>query len=230
MAMVEVRNLKKTYKLGRVGVPVLRGVNFECAEGECVAILGASGSGKSTLLHLIGGLDRPDKDGGSIVVEGKDLTRMSAGAMDDYRSGRVGFVFQFYHLLPELTVLENVLIAPMVHQGLGYTGARHEIRTRALATLETLGLGHRLRHKPAELSGGERQRVAIGRALINQPRLFLADEPTGNLDRETGQKILDAIMEFRRQSSQTMIIVTHDDATAARADRVVRIRDGVLES
>ena len=230
MAMVEVRNLKKTYKLGRVGVPVLRGVNFECAEGECVAILGASGSGKSTLLHLIGGLDRPDKDGGSIVVEGKDLTRMSAGAMDDYRSGRVGFVFQFYHLLPELTVLENVLIAPMVHQGLGYAAARHEIRKRAMATLETLGLGHRLRHKPAELSGGERQRVAIGRALINQPRLFLADEPTGNLDRETGQKILDAIMEFRRQSSQTMIIVTHDDATAARADRVVRIRDGVLES
>ncbi|MFZ4574157.1 MAG: ABC transporter ATP-binding protein [Phycisphaerales bacterium] len=228
MPMIEVSNLWKTYRLGRVEVPVLRGVDFACAEGECVAVLGASGSGKSTLLHLIGGLDRPDSGGGTVRVDGKDLTRSSAREMDDYRSGCVGFVFQFYHLLPELTVLENVLLAPMVHRGLGFFGSRTSLRGQAAGTLDALGLGHRLSHRPAELSGGERQRVAIARALINQPRVFLADEPTGNLDRETGQKILDAIMDFRRRLRQTMVIVTHDEATAARADRVVKIRDGVI--
>lgn len=228
MAMVEVNNLKKTYRLGRVNVPVLRGVNFTCDEGECVAILGASGSGKSTLLHLIGGLDRPDRDGGTIRVRGDEVTAFGAGAMDRYRSSCIGFVFQFYHLLPELNVLDNVLVASMVKRGLGYLGARRELRAKAASVLETMGLGHRLKHRPAELSGGERQRVAIARALINGPRLFLADEPTGNLDQSTGQKILDAIMDFRRESKQTMVIVTHDAATAARADRVVRIQEGLL--
>lgn len=228
MSMVEVSDLKKTYRLGRVSVPVLRGVNFACEEGECVAILGASGSGKSTLLHLIGGLDRPDKSGGAIRVLGRDVTGFGAGEMDRYRSSCIGFVFQFYHLLPELSVLDNVLIASMVNRGMGYIPARAGLRRRAGEVLETMGLAHRLTHRPAELSGGERQRVAIARALINEPRLFLADEPTGNLDQATGQKILDAIMQFREKSRQTMIIVTHDSATAARADRVVRIQDGLL--
>lgn len=228
MAMVQVTNLKKTYTLGRVKVPVLRGIDFSCDEGECVAILGASGSGKSTLLHLIGGLDRPDRDDGRIVSDGLDLTAMSSSGLNRYRSSHVGFVFQFYHLLPELSVLQNVLIASMVREGVSYPSKSAGLKERALKILEEMGLTHRLRHRPAELSGGERQRVAIARALINEPRLFLADEPTGNLDQATGAKIMDSIMNIRQRVNQTMILVTHDPQTAARADRIVRIQDGVL--
>lgn len=230
MIKVEVSNLRKTYRLGRVDVPVLKGVNFSVEPGECVAILGASGSGKSTLLHLMGGLDRPDRNGGSIAVDGRDITAFGQSELNSYRASRVGFVFQFYHLLPELNVLQNVLLAGMVRHGMGYSGRKSDIDRRAKELLDVLGLSHRLSHRPAELSGGERQRVAIARALINEPELFLADEPTGNLDRETGAKILDAIMEIRAQSRRTMIVVTHDAATAARADRTVKIADGVLIS
>lgn len=255
--ILAARNIHKTYRLGRVYVPVLKGVDLDVRDGEFLAILGASGSGKSTLLHILGGLDRQDqfkasrcanckypreagKDvwvvcpecgrpiaatgEGRVIFRGRDLSQFSAGELDRYRSHDVGFVFQFYHLLPELTVTENVTIAMMVHGGSGAS----ERKSAAERMLSDVGLGHRLKHRPAELSGGERQRVAIARALVNQPAVLLADEPTGNLDRETGRKILDTFDEIRGVRKHTMVIVTHDPATAERADRVVVIEDGKL--
>lgn len=229
-ALVRVRHLAKTYRLGRVDVPVLRGVDLDIKHGEWLAVLGASGSGKSTLLHLIGALDRADKAAGPspITFEGRGLDAMSAQELNHYRRARVGFIFQFYHLLPELTVLENVLLAPMVlHGRLGYLRHRNEAIDSAREILAHVGLGHRLRHRPAELSGGERQRVAIARALVNKPTLLLADEPTGNLDRVTGGSILELLAGLHK-AGQTLVVVTHDPETAARADRVVHLRDGTV--
>jgi lipoprotein-releasing system ATP-binding protein len=264
MPLLAAANLHKTYSLGRVPVPVLRGVDVAVEAGEIVAILGQSGSGKSTLLHLLGGLDRQDAVGadirackqcshqldgsavlacpkcgtrffasesdkrGAIVFDNRRVDRLSHGQLDEFRRRDVGFVFQFYHLLPELSVLDNVLIGAMIREGVGYSGAAAGAKTRAMGLLETVGLSHRLGHRPAELSGGERQRVAIARALINKPRVLLADEPTGNLDRETGAKILDMLMDLRREHGHTMLIVTHDQATAGRADRVLRMVDGKI--
>jgi ABC-type lipoprotein export system ATPase subunit len=218
----------KTYKLGRVEVPVLRGVDLRVEEGEWIAILGASGSGKSTLLHLLGGLDRPDRKTKSAVsFGGRDLSVLSAGALNQYRSQSVGFVFQFYHLLPELTVLENVVIAGMVrHSWAWFAASRADVNRAARSLLDAFGLSARLRHRPAELSGGERQRVAIARALVNSPAVLLADEPTGNLDRVTGDAILDAMTEIRRKRGQTIVMVTHDPEVARRAGRTVRLLDG----
>ena len=229
-AILEANSVHKTYRLGRVDVPVLRGASLTVEPGECVAVLGASGSGKSTLLHLLGGLDRPDRGAGELVFDGKGLATMGAGGLDRYRARTVGFVFQFYHLLPELRVVDNVLVAAMVGRGrVAWSREARGIRERAGALLEAFGLGARTRHRPAELSGGERQRVAIARALINQPRILLADEPTGNLDEKTGGSILDALMRVRADQGTTMVMVTHDARVAARADRVVRLKDGVVE-
>ncbi len=224
--LIAVSNLRKTYRLGRVPVPVLRGATLAVQPGEFVAVLGASGSGKSTLLHLMGGLDAPDRGGApaaSIVFQGRDLCRASVAERDRYRRRSVGFVFQFYHLFPELTVLENVLIASMVGRRAARAG-----RERATMLLDRAGLSARLRHRPAELSGGERQRVAICRALVNDPPLVLADEPTGNLDRDAGRTVLDLLVEIRRDERRTMVVVTHDLETAARADRIVRLVNGVV--
>ncbi len=230
MTMLAAHDVHKTYRLGRVDVPVLRGVSLAVDRGEWVAILGASGSGKSTLLHLLGGLDRPDRAKGTVRCEADDLGGLSAAALDVYRNTRVGFVFQFYHLLPELSVAENVLLSAMIRYGrLGYAGRAAELGRRAEDLLNLFGLGHRLRHRPGELSGGERQRVAIARALINQPPVLLADEPTGNLDRASGQTILDLIAQRRAADGLTVVMVTHDREVAARADRVVRLADGQLE-
>ncbi|MCA3004799.1 MAG: ABC transporter ATP-binding protein [Planctomycetaceae bacterium] len=227
MALLNATNVHKTYRLGKVDVPVLRGVSVTVEPGEFVAILGSSGSGKSTLLHILGGLDRPDAGKGEVVFDGTPLSAMGMGGLDRYRSERVGFVFQFYHLLPELTVMENVTVAAMIRQGrLRYKAA--EVTERAKALLESFGLGHRLGHRPAELSGGERQRTAIARALINRPAVLLADEPTGNLDRVTGGTILDALAGHRASEKLATVMVTHDQEVAARADRVVRLVDGRL--
>jgi lipoprotein-releasing system ATP-binding protein len=226
---IDVKNLHKTYRMGRVDVPVLRGVDLRVEPGEFVAILGASGSGKSTLLHLIGGLDRPDRDPkGSIVVDQTEVTSLGPLQLDRYRTREVGFVFQFYHLFPELTVLDNVLIAAMIRHGkLGYLRARASLRHKAQSLLDRVGLSHRLTHRPVELSGGERQRVALARSLMNDPPVLLADEPTGNLDRQTGRVVLDMLLDVRERSAgRTMVVVTHDQETAARADRVVRLADG----
>lgn len=232
--ILSVRSVRKTYKLGRVKVPVLHGVDLDVKAGEWVTILGASGSGKSTLLHLMGGLDRPDKNEGeraSIVFEGRELTKQSKRSLDRYRAEDVGFVFQFYHLLPELSVLQNVCIGSMIlHGRLGYRRHRGETTEMASWLLDRFGLSHRLKHRPAELSGGERQRVAIARALINQPSLLLADEPTGNLDLKTGESILEAMIEYREKAGLTMVMVTHDERIAARADRVIRLTDGRVEA
>jgi ABC-type lipoprotein export system ATPase subunit len=226
--LLEARDVHKTYKLGRVPVPVLRGASITLKEGEWVAILGASGSGKSTLLHLIGGLDKPQD--GTITFQGRDISRLGPGGLNRYRSRDVGIVFQFYHLLPELDVMGNVLLGAMTQ---GVLGRRvpAERRTRAKELLAAFGLGERLRHKPAQLSGGERQRVAIARALIADPPLLLADEPTGNLDQTTGEGILDALEKVVRPADgsagrRAMLMVTHDPQVARRADRVVRMVDG----
>ena len=231
--ILSVRNVHKTYKLGRVKVPVLHGVDLDVAQGEWVTILGASGSGKSTLLHLMGGLDRPDRkpeNPPAVRFCDRELTKESKRALDRYRADDIGFVFQFYHLLPELSVLENVTVGGMIKYGrLGYRTHRKEIVDRASGLLDRFGLSHRLKHRPAELSGGERQRVAIARALINEPSLLLADEPTGNLDLKTGESILDAIIEHRRDAGLTLVMVTHDERIAARSDRVIRLADGRIE-
>ncbi|MHA7812133.1 MAG: ABC transporter ATP-binding protein [Phycisphaerales bacterium] len=231
--ILSVRGVRKTYKLGRVKVPVLHGVDLDVKRGEWVTILGASGSGKSTLLHLMGGLDRPDKvEGkrGAIEFKGDDITRQSKRTLDRYRADDVGFVFQFYHLLPELSVVQNVCVGSMIlHGRLGYMSRRASAQKRASELLERFGLGHRLGHRPSELSGGERQRVAIARALINEPSLLLADEPTGNLDLKTGESILEAMIEHREKAGLTMVMVTHDERIAERADRVIRLVDGRVE-
>jgi lipoprotein-releasing system ATP-binding protein len=222
--ILKADNVHKSYRMGATRVVVLKGVELAVRQGEFVAVVGASGSGKSTLLHLLGGLDRPDQ--GRIQFQGRDVNRMGARELNRYRNERVGFVFQFYHLLDELNVLENVILPAMVARGvLGWLVARHAARRRGERLLDQLGLRERARHKPYQLSGGERQRVAIGRALMNEPRLLLADEPTGNLDSATGNGILE-VFETLNQAGQTIVLVTHDERVARRAQRTITLADG----
>jgi len=229
MTLLTADNVHKTYRLGRLDVPVLRGVDMTVNDGEWIAILGSSGSGKSTLLHILGALDRPNTRKGTVQYHGRNVHTMSAGSQNVYRNQSVGFVFQFYHLLPEMNILENTSLAAMVRYGrFGYRRRRSMILKRTRELLESFGLGERLKHKPAELSGGERQRVAIARALMNEPELLLADEPTGNLDAETGRQILNVIKKTH-QSGQTIVMVTHDKAIAEYADRVVYLESGRLK-
>jgi ABC-type lipoprotein export system ATPase subunit len=214
--------------MGATAVKVLKGVNLAVEQGQFVAVIGASGSGKSTLLHLLGGLDRPNE--GTVCFDDRDLSRMRSRELNRYRNEMVGFVFQFYHLLDELNVLENVFLPAMVSRGIvGWLGSRAAARRRAQELLEQLGLQDRARHKPYQLSGGERQRVAIGRALMNEPRLLLADEPTGNLDSATGNDIL-AVLERLHQAGQTIVMVTHDERVARRAQRVITLTDGKVKA
>lgn len=208
------------------GLPVLKEVDLDVRESEILAVTGPSGAGKSTLLHLIGALDLPNQ--GTILYKAEDVTLMSSARLSAWRNRHVGFVFQFYHLLPELTALENVLVAAMVGNNVRHwMGQRTQARQRATELLERFGLGGRLRHRPAKLSGGERQRVAIARALMNEPDLLLADEPTGNLDARTGQQILEVFAELH-QRGQTIVMVTHDANVAARADRRLVLQAGQL--
>jgi len=220
--LLEAIDLRKTYRMGSVDVPVLRGSSIKILPGEWVAVLGASGSGKSTLLHLLGGLDTPDQDGGDVLYKGKTISKLTRGARNRYRNREVGLVFQFYHLLPELTVLENTLLP-------GLVGRRIRAdRERARELLSTFGLDHRLTHRPRELSGGERQRVAIARALLNQPEVLLADEPTGNLDESTGKEILE-LLKKEHEAGLSIVMVTHDRAIAELADRVVVLHHGQVD-
>ncbi len=223
---VAVHKLHRTFRMGRVTLRVLRGVSFQVRKGEFVAVVGASGSGKSTLLHLVGLLDRPDK--GGITLDGEDTGKMSRAKRNAVRCRDVGFVFQFYHLLPELNVLENVLLPAQVRWTVpGWLRRRKQVRADAMEALERLGLRERIKHRPKELSGGERQRVAIARALMNRPKVLLADEPTGNLDSKTGEQIMDVLHEFSERG-QTLLMVTHDASLADRAGRILHLQDGRL--
>lgn len=222
------KGLKKAYHKGPVRIPVLLGVDLRVARGEFVSIVGASGSGKSTLLHLLGTLDRPDA--GQVRLDGRRIDNLPPRQRDRIRNRSVGFVFQFYHLLPELSTLENVLLPAMIdHSWSSFRRSRGELRRRAGEILQQVGLGHRLTHKPSELSGGELQRAAIARSLVNQPEVLLADEPTGNLDADRGREILALLRRLNRERKLTIIMVTHDLGIAERADRTVRLAEGKIE-
>jgi lipoprotein-releasing system ATP-binding protein len=221
--------LRKSFRMGDSTVEVLKHVDLVVRRGEFLAIEGRSGSGKSTLLHLLGALDITDS--GSIQYEDQDFARLSATERSRLRNTQFGFVFQFYHLLPELNVLENTLLASMIeHSWTKYHSKKRELQDRARAVLEQLGMSHRLKHRPAHLSGGERQRVAIARALINNPRVLFADEPTGNLDAETGRQIMNVLEKLHRDTGQTVLMVTHDRTLAREADRILLLKDGHLVS
>ena len=225
--ILKAEGIYKTYRMGATEVMVLKGVNLAVKKGEFVAIVGASGSGKSTLLHILGALDKPDK--GIVKFEGRKLSRHSSIELNRFRNKMVGFVFQFYHLLDELSVLENVFLPVMAGKSIiGWFGSRRWAKKRAKELLEQFGLSERTKHKPYQLSGGERQRVAIGRALINEPKLLLADEPTGNLDSATGNGILE-VLEKLNSLGQTIVMVTHDERIAQRAGRIVTLVDGKIE-
>jgi len=221
-------DLHKGYRKGSIEVPVLRGVSMSVTRGEFLAIVGQSGSGKSTLLHLLGTLDAPDQ--GEVYYAGQRIDNLPASARDMLRNRRFGMIFQFYHLLPELNTLENVLAPLMIrHSVWSFLRQRRQLRARAEELLETLGLSHRLKHRPRELSGGEMQRAAIARALVVQPDLLLADEPTGNLDQATGTEIIRILRTLNRQQNLTIVMVTHDRAIANQADRIVRLANGRIE-
>ncbi len=217
--LIIARDLGRTYRIGKRSLNVLRGVNLEVSRGDFLALRGASGAGKSTLLHLLGGLDVPDA--GEISFAGKNLAKLSAAKLAAFRNFKVGFVFQAYHLLPELTALENVCLPARIARISVADAAK---RGRELLT--RVGLGERVEHRPYELSGGEQQRVAIARALINSPELLLADEPTGNLDSKTGGEIIELLKGLRVEKNTTLIIATHDARVAAHAERVIELADG----
>jgi lipoprotein-releasing system ATP-binding protein len=219
--------VRKCYRKGPLVIPVLQGVELAVYEREFVSIIGPSGCGKTTLLHLLATLDRPDA--GEICFEGNRIDNLPTAGRDILRNRYFGMVFQFYHLLPELSVLENVLMPSMIGQGIfGYLGRRRANRERARAMLELVGLGHRLKHKPRELSGGEMQRTAIARALVSNPRVLLADEPTGNLDTHTGEEIMEILRRLNREQNLTIVMVTHDSQIAAEADRTITLVDGCV--
>ena len=217
--LIRVVDLYKSYYDGLTELPVLKGVDLEVKKAEIVAVVGASGVGKSTLLHLLGGLDRPTE--GQIFYDGEDIFALNDQELDRFRNEEIGFVFQFHHLLPEFTALENVTMPGLI--------ARQKsdvAQNRAKDLLDYIGLGERLEHRPSELSGGERQRVAIARALVNQPKVVLADEPTGNLDQKTSEAVHDLLWTLNDQFNQTFIIVTHNQTLAQRADRLIQLVDG----
>lgn len=223
--LLSTTGLEKSFRKGQVSIPVLRGVDFRAYEGQLTAIVGQSGSGKSTLLHLLATLDDPDA--GEIFFEGNRIDNISAKGRDTLRNQYLGMIFQFYHLLPELTTLENVLVPAMIRHGVfKYWAQKKKLRKEAKQLLDVVGLSHRLRHRTRELSGGEMQRVAIARALISKPRVLLADEPTGNLDEQTGMNVMRLLKSLNQEFKLTIVMVTHDTTIAKQADRVVQIVDG----
>jgi lipoprotein-releasing system ATP-binding protein len=222
--LLEIRNLTKTYRAldGGDSVDVLRGVNLQVAAGESVAITGPSGSGKSTVLNIVGALDRADS--GEVLIDGQDVEKLGDTDAAAYRNHTVGFVFQLHNLLPQCTVLENVLIPTLA----GGQRANGDLKARAESLIDAVGLKHRLDHRPGQLSGGERQRVAVARALINQPKLLLADEPTGALDRISAAKLVDLLFELNKSQGVTLVMVTHAPELAKRMGRTVDLLDGKL--
>lgn len=226
--ILKTEGVRKSYRMGTAEVSVLRGVELAVSKGEFLAVVGASGSGKSTLLHILGALDKPNS--GTVSFNGRRISRFSSRELNRFRNRDVGFVFQFYHLLDELTVLENVLLAKMAQSSaIGWLACSDSAKKRARMLLEKMGLSGRIGHRPFQLSGGERQRVAIGRALMNEPQILLADEPTGNLDSATGNDIL-KVFENLHDAGQTIVMVTHDEKIASRAGRLITLTDGRIAS
>jgi len=221
--MIEIQELTKIYKLGSVEVPALRGVSFNIERGEVVAILGQSGSGKSTLMNVLGCLDLPTS--GQYLLDGKNIAGLKEDDLAQIRNHKIGFIFQQFNLLPRMTVRRNAELPLMYNGG----KPQKEIQERAETILKAVGLEERMNHRPTELSGGQQQRVAIARALINEPDLILADEPTGNLDSHTGAEIMQLLLGLNRERQITLVIVTHDPSIAAQTQRVIRLRDGLIE-
>ncbi len=221
--MLEAIGVQKHYDHPAGKVQVLKGIDLKIHEGEMMAIVGPSGAGKSTLLHILGGLDKPGF--GEVIFEGENIYKLSEQKRSEFRNRKVGFIFQFYHLLPEFTALENVFLPAMIGKNVG---SLDSLKARAVLLLDRVGLNHRYEHKPQELSGGEQQRVAIARALINEPKVIFCDEPTGNLDSESGTGVINLLMELNKKNKQTLVIVTHDEEIARRSHRKIHMRDGHL--
>jgi predicted ABC-type transport system involved in lysophospholipase L1 biosynthesis ATPase subunit len=222
--LIEAEDIHKTYHIGAKAVPVLKGASISVSDGEAVAVLGVSGAGKSTLLYILGALHRPDQ--GRVLIGGDDLYGISERRRALIRATKLGFVFQSYHLLPEMDVLENVML-PMMAKG-GRAVSRSRMREHAMDLLRSVGLADRAIHTPMELSGGEQQRVAVARALINDPPVVFADEPTGNLDDATGGHVLDCLFALTRSRGHALVLVTHNEKLAASCNRVLRLKDGGL--
>jgi len=220
--VIEARDIVKTYKMGEFDVQALRGVSFNIRRGEVVSIMGPSGSGKSTMMNTLGCLDRPTS--GEYILDGESVGQMNDDQLASVRNRKVGFVFQSFNLLSRLTALGNVELP------LRYSGMTEGRRERARAALEAVGLSDRMTHRPYELSGGQQQRVAVARSLVNNPAIIMADEPTGNLDSKVGKEIMSLLLNLNKDLGTTLIIVTHDAAIAAQTQRVIRLRDGELES
>jgi putative ABC transport system ATP-binding protein len=220
--VIEARELKKTYKMGEFDVEALRGVSFKIKRGEVVSIMGPSGSGKSTMMNTLGCLDRPTA--GEYILDGESVGEMNDDQLASVRNRKVGFVFQSFNLLSRLTAIGNVELP------LRYAGMTEGRREKAIASLEAVGLGERMKHRPFELSGGQQQRVAVARALVNDPAIIMADEPTGNLDSKVGREIMNLLLGLNKERGTTLIIVTHDPTIAEQTQRVILLRDGLLES
>lgn len=224
--MIEAKGLRKTYNSGKSKAQVLKGIDLNIEEGKFVAVIGPSGAGKSTLLHILGGLDTPDE--GKVFLNGQDLYRLSDPALAGIRNKSVGFVFQFYHLLPEFTAIENVCMPALINPG--HKAKASEINSDSRRLLSQMGLEQRLDHFPSQLSGGEQQRVAIARSLINKPQFLFCDEPTGNLDSKSGSEIIALIRKINVENGMTVVLVTHNIELAESADRIYHLTDGILVS
>jgi lipoprotein-releasing system ATP-binding protein len=224
--ILTVRGVRRSFQAGERRLEVLHGVNLDLAAHGRLCLMGSSGAGKTTLLNIIGLLDRPDE--GKVMLQGQDAWNLPSSSRAGLRNRVLGFVFQFYHLLPELDALENTTLPARLA---GARGARlHEYRSKAKGTLEAFGLGERLHHRPGKLSGGEQQRVAIARALLMEPKLLIADEPTGNLDRSTGDRVLDLLFEEQQKRGFALLLVTHDQRLAKRCERIVHMEDGQIQA
>lgn len=221
--MLAAQGIHKFYDHPAGQLHILKGITLEVAAGDVVAIVGPSGAGKSTLLHIMGGLDDPCE--GKVIFGGQEVYKLNERERARIRNRQIGFIFQFYHLLPEFTALENVILPALVHNNMRQL---ETAKAKGVLLLNRVGLKDRYEHKPNELSGGEQQRVAIARALVNDPKIIFCDEPTGNLDSESGKGVIDLLMELNQKNNQTLVIVTHDEALALRSHRVVHMRDGLL--
>ena len=221
--MLEARSLHKVYQQNANQLHVLKGIDLKIQKGDVLAIVGPSGAGKSTLLHILGGLDQPTK--GEVLFENQDVYRLKAAQRAKIRNLRFGFIFQFYHLLPEFTALENVILPALVKEDLK---GMETWKSKGEELLDQVGLKQRIQHKPNELSGGEQQRVAIARAMVNHPEIIFCDEPTGNLDSASGQAIIELLMDLNIKNKQTLVIVTHDENIARRSHKIIRMKDGML--